>query len=257
VSPPTPNNTSRPAGQRVTYYDLLDLKPESSSQDVRRAYWEKSKLYHPDTTTLPTATAKEKFQQLNEAYATLSNPEQRSRYDQQLQQSAVQIAQARAAAQASKTRSRSQAPSRISRLRSAYLDPGDRPLSPGEIFALFILGLTLLGCLLLALVVGLTRGEVALQTLNTSPALSSLVHNAAAPAATKDGTPSTPVPKTPKPSTPATSLPSTRLTFKLETSSAAADHEPNSPTAVRNPPVQPSPAPNRTVVERPWLRTRP
>jgi hypothetical protein len=46
---------------------------------------------------------------------------------------------------------------------SAYLDPTDRPLSAGEIFALFILGLTFLGCLLLAIAIGLTRGESAVQ----------------------------------------------------------------------------------------------
>jgi len=43
--------------------------------------------------------------------------------------------------------------------RSAYLDPTDRPLSGGEIFALFIMGITLLGCLLLAIAVALLRGD--------------------------------------------------------------------------------------------------
>jgi hypothetical protein len=48
--------------------------------------------------------------------------------------------------------------------KSAYLDATDRPLSPGEMFALFIMGLTILGCLLLAIAIGLTRGDAALRT---------------------------------------------------------------------------------------------
>jgi len=37
-------------------------------------YRQLSKRYHPDTTALPPAIATAKFQQLNEAYATLNNP---------------------------------------------------------------------------------------------------------------------------------------------------------------------------------------
>jgi hypothetical protein len=48
--------------------------------------------------------------------------------------------------------------------KSAYLDPSERELSPGEIFALFILGLTFLACLLLAIAIGLTHGDAAFQT---------------------------------------------------------------------------------------------
>jgi hypothetical protein len=40
-----------------------------------------------------------------------------------------------------------------------YLDPTDRPLSAGEIFALFILGLTFVACLALVVTVSLTRGD--------------------------------------------------------------------------------------------------
>jgi nitrogen fixation/metabolism regulation signal transduction histidine kinase len=35
----------------------------------------------------------------------------------------------------------------------------DRPLSGGELFSLFLLGTTILGCLLLAIVVGLTQQD--------------------------------------------------------------------------------------------------
>jgi hypothetical protein len=52
---------------------------------------------------------------------------------------------------------------------SAYLDATDRPLSPGEIFALFILGLTFVGCLVLAIAIGITRGEAVLQPSAVHP----------------------------------------------------------------------------------------
>jgi len=57
--------------------------------------------------------------------------------------------------------------------KSAYLDASDRPLSSGEIFALFMLVLTFVGCLLLAVAIGLTRGEAAFQThlLQSTPSV--------------------------------------------------------------------------------------
>ena len=141
-----------------TYYTLLALDPSASVQEVRRAYREKSKLYHPDTTTLPAAMATEKFRQLNEAYATLSSPERRQGYDHKIGFSRIYVAQPSPNLNAPRDRADS---------ASAYLDPNHRPLSPGELFALFILGVTFVACLILALFVGLTRGETAFQALRT------------------------------------------------------------------------------------------
>jgi hypothetical protein len=110
------------------------------------------------------ATAK--FQQLNEAYATLSSPERRFTYDLKIGYSRFGVIQP---------------PPDLNRpvsyshdwSKSAYLDASDRPLSTGEIFALFILGLTFLVCLLLAIAIGLTRGEAAfqMQLLQHTPAV--------------------------------------------------------------------------------------
>jgi len=145
-----------------SYYALLGLHPSASPLEIRRAYRELSKCYHPDTTDLPTATATTKFQQLNEAYATLSNPERRVLYDQKIGYSRLNVIQAPPNLNTPVTQSRPKYSS------SAYLDPTDRPLSAGEIFALFILGLTFMGCLLLAIAIGLTRGESAFQVSQTS-----------------------------------------------------------------------------------------
>ncbi len=158
-------NGAMPKSSEPTYYSLLGLHPWASVIEIRRAYRELSKHYHPDTTKLPTAVAIGKFQQLNEAYATLSNPERRFSYDLKIGYSRFGVIQA---------------PPDLNHpvsdaynwSKSAYLDASDRPLSAGEIFALFILGLTFLACLLLAIAIGLTRGQGALQTqLQHTPAI--------------------------------------------------------------------------------------
>ncbi len=135
----------------LTYYGLLGLHPSASSIEIRQAYRKLSKHYHPDTTDLPTAIATPKFQQLNLAYATLSNPERRLTYDRKIGYSRLNVVQPPANLNhPSNSRNNSD---------SAYLDPTDRPLSPGEIFILLILGLTLLGCLALAIAIALIRGN--------------------------------------------------------------------------------------------------
>ncbi len=142
---------------QTSYYALLGLHPSASPLEIRRAYRELSKRYHPDTTDLPTETTTAKFQQLNEAYATLSNLERRTLYDQKIGYSRLNVIQPPPGLNTPVNQPRRMYNS------SAYLDPTDRPLSAGEIFALFILGLTFLGCLLLAIAIGLTRGESAVQ----------------------------------------------------------------------------------------------
>lgn len=138
-----------------SHYALLGVHPSASVRDIRQAYRELSKLYHPDTTQLPQALATAKFQQLNEAYATLSNPERRIAYDRTIGYSRIPVAQA-----SLPNLHRPHTP--YDPKASAYLDPTDRPLSAGEVFALFTLGLTFLGCLLLAIAVGILRGPNAL-----------------------------------------------------------------------------------------------
>ncbi|MEH2405461.1 J domain-containing protein [Nostoc sp.] len=146
-----------PQSSKPTYYSLLGLHPSASVIDIRRAYRQLSKLYHPDTTDLPTAIATPKFQQINEAYATLSHPESRLSYDLKIGYSRFGVIQPLSDLNHPVSRSHDWS-------KSAYLDASDRPLSSGEIFALFMLVLTFVGCLLLAVAIGLTRGEAAFQT---------------------------------------------------------------------------------------------
>ncbi|MEC4894566.1 MAG: J domain-containing protein [Oscillatoria sp. PMC 1051.18] len=169
----TEQSTSRkiPAHTKLanSYYALLGLHPSASAIEIRRSYRELSKRYHPDTTDLPTDLATAKFQQLNEAYATLSNPERRSLYDLKIGYSRFQVIQP--------PQDLNRDPDARDRhlSNSAYLDNSDRPLSEGEIFALFILGLTFIACLLLVIAIGLTRGEAALRIPHSTNR--NLIHN--------------------------------------------------------------------------------
>ncbi|MGA7932070.1 MAG: J domain-containing protein [Kovacikia sp.] len=163
----TPNQGERKTlYQKVTassYYGLLGVPPSASVREIRQAYRDLSKLYHPDTTSLPAAIALRKFQDLNEAYATLSSPERRIVYDQKIGYSRVPVIQPLP------NLNQSNSQSRVTESSSAYLEPTDRPLSPGELFALFILGLTFLTCLVLAITIGLTRGDTVLQPVAAHP----------------------------------------------------------------------------------------
>lgn len=136
--------------QGANYYEVLGVNSRASVADIRKAYRELSKRYHPDTTDLPKAIATAKFQQLNEAYATLTNPQKRLIYEQK-QRSYYSDREFQKPPNYNDP---------IYRNNSAYLDPTDRPLSTGEIFVLLVMGLTLIGCLILAIAIGLTRPDV-------------------------------------------------------------------------------------------------
>jgi curved DNA-binding protein CbpA len=133
-----------------TYYDLLGVHPSASAIEIRRTYRELSKIYHPDTTTFTTDIATVKFQALNEAYAAISNPERRLAYDLEIGYSRVVVVQP------SPFHSLTARPDNYR--SSAYLDPTDRPLSSGEIAAVLMLGVTFLGCLVLALALAYLAG---------------------------------------------------------------------------------------------------
>ncbi len=134
-----------------TYYGILGLHPSVSVIEIRRRYRQLSKQYHPDTTELPLSQAKVKFQRLNEAYGTLSNPQRRSLYDLKIGYSRINVIQAPKGWEK---------PGQEMSSRTAYLDPTDRPLSSGEIFVLFLLGATFISCILLVLTVAYFRGEI-------------------------------------------------------------------------------------------------
>jgi hypothetical protein len=153
----SPQSTEQwiPASTRLanSYYAILGLHPSASPISIRQAYRELSKRYHPDTTELPSAEATAKFQQLNEAYATLSNPERRSLYDLKIGYSRWNVIQPPSDLNRPTTGTSPRESS------SAYLSPVDRPLSSGEVFVLFVLGVTFVGCLLLVVIIASIGGK--------------------------------------------------------------------------------------------------
>ena len=61
------------------YYELLGVSREIDAGGIKTAYRKLALKYHP--TVIPATTSRGDLKQLNEAYAVLSDPEKRSRYD--------------------------------------------------------------------------------------------------------------------------------------------------------------------------------
>lgn len=63
------------------FYEVLGLDKSADDAAIKKAYRSLAKKYHPDLNP-GDKTAEEKFKEVNEAYAILSDPEQKAKYDQ-------------------------------------------------------------------------------------------------------------------------------------------------------------------------------
>ena len=63
------------------YYELLGVDRGASSDDLKRAYRQLARQYHPDANP-NDEEAEAKFKEISEAYAVLSDNDARARYDQ-------------------------------------------------------------------------------------------------------------------------------------------------------------------------------
>ncbi|HJR92185.1 MAG TPA: molecular chaperone DnaJ [Acidimicrobiia bacterium] len=63
------------------FYSILGVSSEASQDEIKRAYRKLAQQLHPDANPGDT-TAEDRFKDVSEAYATLSDPEQRKEYDQ-------------------------------------------------------------------------------------------------------------------------------------------------------------------------------
>jgi DnaJ-domain-containing protein 1 len=131
---------SSPPSSSPSHYALLQVPETATPAELRQAFRGLSKRFHPDTTDLPAEQAARSFQQLQQAYAVLSDPEQRRRYDAQLY------------------------PAPPSPARVSFVAPDPRPvsvrrdLSGGEWLALLLLGFALVLSLVLGVGVAWMRG---------------------------------------------------------------------------------------------------
>jgi molecular chaperone DnaJ len=62
------------------FYAVLGITPEASADDVKKAYRKLARQHHPDANA-GDASAERRFKEVGEAYAVLSDPEQRQQYD--------------------------------------------------------------------------------------------------------------------------------------------------------------------------------
>ena len=111
----------------ISYYKILGVDENASNHELRKAFCKLSIELHPDTTSLDIDDAKNKFQEVLEAYENLNNSNLRKIYDDKLKE---------------KTRSKNN----TKVLNNLILDSNNqnlvgnrRPFSNGELFSLFVL----------------------------------------------------------------------------------------------------------------------
>ena len=67
--------------EKRDYYEVLGVDKGADEQALKKAYRSLAKKYHPDMNP-DNKEAEQKFKEVNEAYAVLSDSEKRAQYDQ-------------------------------------------------------------------------------------------------------------------------------------------------------------------------------
>ncbi|NOZ64194.1 MAG: molecular chaperone DnaJ [Caldiserica bacterium] len=67
-------------GVKRDYYEVLGVPRDASIDDIKKAYRKLALQYHPDRNQ-GNKEAEEKFKEISEAYAVLSDPQKRAQYD--------------------------------------------------------------------------------------------------------------------------------------------------------------------------------
>lgn len=67
--------------EKKDFYEVLGIKKGASDEEIKKAYRQMAKKYHPDLNK-GDANAEQMFKDVNEAYSVLSDPQKKARYDQ-------------------------------------------------------------------------------------------------------------------------------------------------------------------------------
>ena len=133
----------------INYYKILGVNENASNHELRKAFCKLLIELHPDTTSLKSEDAKNKFQQVLEAYENLNNSNLRKLYDEKLR---VDFKKP------NKTK--------LNVLNTLVMDANNqqlkgnrRPFSNGEMFSLFLLIIIILMSLFLAILIASFAGK--------------------------------------------------------------------------------------------------
>ena len=133
----------------ITYYKILGVNENASNNELRKAFCKLSIELHPDTTSLESEEAKNKFQKVLQAYENLNNSNLRKIYDEKL-------------------RLNSKKPKKDYRhgLNTLVMDSYNqkfignrRPFSNGEMFSLFLLIIIIFISFLFAILIAFFTGK--------------------------------------------------------------------------------------------------
>ena len=77
------NTAKSPSTKKTsTYYTILNIEKNATSEEIRKAFKTMAKKYHPDHNSSPNASVQ--FRKIKEAYDTLINPKKRIQYDEKI-----------------------------------------------------------------------------------------------------------------------------------------------------------------------------
>ena len=62
------------------YYEVLEVSKDATDSEIKRSFRSLARRFHPDKNP-DDAEAETKFKEVQEAYAVLSNPDERKKYD--------------------------------------------------------------------------------------------------------------------------------------------------------------------------------